>query len=318
MLSVLMDNHPDIYISSSTLFRKLFDWKKYKLLKSNREGLEKYLKDQNSVIGNERYKEFGDIITNENIPFRKALTNFYGAVANKNSKKAVGDKVPGLVNQIHELLFFMPTAKIIHIVRDPRPVCLSHFKRSRKNITSCIKEWRTGNMTALYYQDVLGKDKFHIVKYEDLVNNPVTTMRQVMAFLGLDFDQGIVNLQSHNDTKSPNSYVKNFFDQSKLDDWKNSLDNKQVLLIEKHLKDLMEHFNYPLRNSNVEFKKLRNKSLFFADLQSNFQYLINGKQQGMKDRKVIYIKVSVGRRVKVFLKNTISDIFNTEFLRIFK
>jgi hypothetical protein len=106
-----------------------------------------------------------------------------------------GDKTPGYINHIPLLKELFPEARFLHVVRDPRDYCLSVRKSFKKSIYRAAERWRRGVGNARIYGARLGQDYLEI-RYERLLEEPVPTMNQVSSFLGVAYDETLVNLAS--------------------------------------------------------------------------------------------------------------------------
>ncbi len=92
-----------------------------------------------------------------------------------------------------------PTARIILALRDPRDVVLSCYQQ-RFGINAAMYQLLRLDTAAAYYDAVMslvelcrGKLplRFHAVKYEQVVTSLEATMRSALAFLELDWHQGL-------------------------------------------------------------------------------------------------------------------------------
>ncbi|HJT96713.1 MAG TPA: sulfotransferase [Rhodanobacteraceae bacterium] len=94
----------------------------------------------------------------------------------------------------------LPQAKIVHLVRDPMDVCFSNFRVMFADAFAHIYDLDALASHYLEYRRVL--DHWHAampgrvldVVYADLVNDPETTMRAVLAHCGLEWDPACVDL----------------------------------------------------------------------------------------------------------------------------
>ncbi len=83
--------------------------------------------------------------------------------------------------------WFGPGAVYLHLVRDPRDNFTS-YRKKRTNVTLdrfCL-DWAFSTEIGLWAARHL--PGYHLLKYEDLVSKPEAVMRQVAAWLGIDFD----------------------------------------------------------------------------------------------------------------------------------
>lgn len=134
---------------------------------------------------------------------RSALEGFYSAITDKS---VVCDKSRGWMYYQEWLDQFYPSPKIICCVRDPRAILASMEKLHRKNmhlhdpadqpakmqmvnIESRVAHWMTTPPVGLGLQrlrDALLKgnlQKFCIVRYDDLLDDPAAVMAKVYAYI---------------------------------------------------------------------------------------------------------------------------------------
>ncbi|MEO0516606.1 MAG: sulfotransferase [Cyanobacteria bacterium P01_A01_bin.116] len=104
-----------------------------------------------------------------------------------------GIKHPVLIASIDKIFNVFPEAKIVHIVRDGRDVCLSYKKVHER---SPEKFGPNGTLTtALYWVDGLRRVKenknsqLYELRYEDILDNPKEELRNLCDFLGLEFTE---------------------------------------------------------------------------------------------------------------------------------
>ena len=87
-----------------------------------------------------------------------------------------------------------PAARCLHVVRDPRAIFLSR-RTVEQNVhgsggdpTRQAQEIGRSLSAAVRYRRQLGPARYRVVRYEDLAGDPESCMREVAAFLGIDFD----------------------------------------------------------------------------------------------------------------------------------
>ena len=107
----------------------------------------------------------------------------------------ITDKMPAnffLVGLIHLML---PKAKIVHVRRSPLDTCLSNFTRlfGRNQFQSYdLRElglyYRDYARVMAHWREVLPKEAFHEIQYEDLVTEPEAEVRRLLAYLDLPWD----------------------------------------------------------------------------------------------------------------------------------
>jgi hypothetical protein len=86
-----------------------------------------------------------------------------------------------------------PEAKCIHIVRDPRDNYASYkVKHPSWTVKTFAKNWNRSTKTGLANQKAFGKDRYHIVRFEDLLRNPESETRNLAEFLNLEWDEALL------------------------------------------------------------------------------------------------------------------------------
>ena len=115
-------------------------------------------------------------------------------------KRRVCDKLPQNYMNLGSIHATLPKARIIHCQRDPRDVCLSlfttpfgkppSFAYSAENIASAYRQY----LRLLdHWRSVLPSDRFLDVEYERLVGSPEQVAREMVEFLGLDWDEACLH-----------------------------------------------------------------------------------------------------------------------------
>ena len=96
----------------------------------------------------------------------------------------------------------------------------------------------------------------HVVRYEDMIENPLDTFRGVAGFLGLDpppdrLQRAVANssfeqLQSQEDEEGfvERSQYSRFFRSGRIGQWREDLSEDQVKQVVSDHRDQMEHFGY--------------------------------------------------------------------------
>lgn len=114
------------------------------------------------------------------------------------------DKVPLNTIMLGFICRFFPEAKIIFVLRDPRDACLSCYQQNFV-ITEAMFQFLKPETTVAYYDAVMRLGDhfrkhlpllFHTIRYEDVVNDFEKTLRPLMEFLGLEWEENIIDFQA--------------------------------------------------------------------------------------------------------------------------
>jgi omega-hydroxy-beta-dihydromenaquinone-9 sulfotransferase len=133
------------------------------------------------------------------------------AVAEHRGKAIPGEKTPAHIRFAAELLAWYPTARVVHMVRDPRGIYVSELKRRRERPESVPYRWLVHvplllrlfvvGETVWAWADSVGTyrelrrrfpDRYRAVRFEDLVADPRGELIPLCRFLGVKFESGML------------------------------------------------------------------------------------------------------------------------------
>ncbi|MEW6439895.1 MAG: sulfotransferase [bacterium] len=97
------------------------------------------------------------------------------------------EKTPRHVLEIGKILGYLPTARIIVMIRDGRDVACS-LKERTGSIDGGVKRWLRDNGAAMPF---FGHPQVRAVKYEEFAKSPEAVMRGVLDFLEEEFEPNI-------------------------------------------------------------------------------------------------------------------------------
>lgn len=174
MLRLMLDSHPRISCGPETRFL---------------EGFEPILTDD--------WKRLSQYGLSEEEWIRRIRGFFEGIqqdYAASKGKERWADKTPRYALSLPLVLRVFPDAQIVHVIRDPRDVAVSH--RKRFGYWSCLKstvKWPKYVGTARRDTRSLPADSYREVRYEALVGQPEETLRDLLAWLGEEWDPSILD-----------------------------------------------------------------------------------------------------------------------------
>ena len=129
----------------------------------------------------------------------------------KAGKARWAEKTPRNIGRIGEIFRCFPAARFVHVLRDGRDVACSLRTHPRhkvvdgklvptgtwKPIAGCARRWvRDLEGSRRWW----GDPRFHTVRYEDLALEPRPVLERLMAFIGEDWDEGML---AHASADSP-------------------------------------------------------------------------------------------------------------------
>jgi hypothetical protein len=124
----------------------------------------------------------GDLV---NFDQRCALIDRIGTLRRSQSGKPCwGIKILRHITQVDDFVRVWPDARLIHVVRDGRDVAASHLRGNRGWGYRDAAEAAGGWLEVVTAPQLRGP-RVHWLRYEDLVASPSSTLKAVMAWLGL-------------------------------------------------------------------------------------------------------------------------------------
>jgi hypothetical protein len=120
------------------------------------------------------------------------------------------EKTPGNEARVAALLALFPRARFLHVVREPRANLASikqlvRYRGWRWRAPMAIWRLRRSLAAAHANRRRLAPDRYHVVRYEDLVTDPRGVMAGVAAFLGVGWDDGLLTATSNGEPLTSNS-----------------------------------------------------------------------------------------------------------------
>ena len=170
---------------------------------------------------------------------RGVFTTLLRVYADRRGKAIVGEKTPAHVGWADTLLEWYPGGRIVHMVRDPRAVYVSELRRRIEHPVSVPYRWLV-HVPPLMRVFVLHEvawawaaavrnhrdlsrrhpDAYRLVRFEDLVRDPETTIAGLCAFLGVAMEPALLRQK----VVSKGSRVgEQGFDAGAADRWRSTI-----------------------------------------------------------------------------------------------
>ncbi|MEX2624536.1 MAG: sulfotransferase [Acidimicrobiia bacterium] len=210
LLRAMFDSHPQVFIPDEVSFVVRLSsprnrWRYQRGNSFDRAALLHLLRRNNS------FRRWGlpesflrDLEADESLlSFSDVMRSVYGAQAIRYNKSKYGDKTPMHVLHMPQLLRLFPEARFVHIIRDGRDVASSYMSIKEwgpNTLEQAALDWRRRLTIGRRDGRVIGPRSYMEIRYEDLVVDPATVVREVCQFLELDFDE--VMLRYHERAQS--------------------------------------------------------------------------------------------------------------------
>jgi Sulfotransferase family len=137
------------------------------------------------------------------------VTNFSDAVrvvfeffARSKGKPLYGDKTPLYITFIEPIAEVLPETRFVHLVRDGRDVTLAYLERDKgpATVAEGAFHWRLRVTRGRKSGRRLGADRYREFHYEDLIDDPEGTVRQICEFLDLEFQPSMLDYEGTSET----------------------------------------------------------------------------------------------------------------------
>jgi hypothetical protein len=196
-------------------------------------------------------------ITGSRASYTEAIEASYRAYAAHRGKSIYGDKTPRYVENIPLLASLWPQAKFIHQIRDGRNVALSYAEVpfGPKDVAGAARLWKTRVSAGMQSgRDLAGR--YMEIRYEDFIDDLESSAKLVSDFLGIDFDEGMLDYTERaRDDILPraakyNPNISKSVSDARKRSWQDSMSDSQVKVFEAIAGDLLEELGYERKYPN--------------------------------------------------------------------
>jgi hypothetical protein len=180
----------------------------------------------------------------------------FEAYASAHGKPRWGDKTPMYMQHLGLLERLFPDARYLHLIRDGRDACLSFLAVPRGIMTESLAHPRDARTFACQWRTevraarALGRragDRYHEVRYEELVAEPEAELRAICAFAELPWDPGMLDYTSTVDVSAkPHQTSLTRAPTAGLRDWRSQMPRDDVDAFERVAGDLLAELGYEL------------------------------------------------------------------------
>lgn len=176
------------------------------------------------------------------------LAEILQAYAHSRGKARWGEKTPAHLYFLDLLRLWYPGCHFLMIVRDPRAVVASLLEvpwTSDDAVANALR-WKNDVFVANRHRR---DQRFHVVRYEDLVLEPEKTLQRLLPTLGESYDRTMLAFQRNASTLAPASEpwkanVHGPLTESALERWRSVLTPRQISEIEHVCGAAMQQFCY--------------------------------------------------------------------------
>lgn len=177
-----------------------------------------------------------------------------------------GEKTPRHVFRIDDILALYPQAKVICMVRDPRAVVASYRDwrtgetdldtgrqldkervRASYNVVLASLMWRAAANASLLARKRHGEDRVRIIRYDNVIDAPEETVRDVVQWLGLDYTDELLAVPLHN--SSTMAFDRGAgISKTPQNRWREVLSDREIAVIQKTAGESMVETGFTLED----------------------------------------------------------------------
>lgn len=168
-----------------------------------------------------------------------------------------GDKTPELMKFIQYIYPVYPDSKYIFLLRDGRDVVSSIFKRIQKQsekpekdiLDYGIYKWNKSISMYEWLKKKAHPNQLCLLRYENLVMQPETTLKNLLNFLGYEYDESMMDFQNSIDFmgvrgQSHHLNLSKPINPQSIGKWKNDLNSSQKEYILKRIHQNLQTYGY--------------------------------------------------------------------------
>jgi hypothetical protein len=178
---------------------------------------------------------------------REIIGEVFDRFGELTSATIVGDKWPDYYRNIKLIARAFPDAKFLYNVRDPRGVW---------NSGQTFRDRRAGDKVLANLLEVeeavrpyLDDGRALTLRYEDLISEPVATMRNVADFLGFEFDPSAIEYDRSSDPFPKRWYwipeATGDLDVRLTEKWRTEMSAEQQRDVALRCAEFLERYGYP-------------------------------------------------------------------------
>jgi Sulfotransferase family len=325
LMAVLLNNHSQIYVGKIALGLSL--------LKLQRRIIESYVR-HGDMRSRTAAAHLLEALKSEKLIWQfcqnvshkadeglcRLLAHAREDVVHRHGKMIWGNKSPFMLTEFPRIAHLMPGVRFIHVIRDGRAVALSRYERRNLPLKLAIHTWKQMILKGQIDGEILGLKRYLEIRYEDLINNPAPVLGRVCTFLGVEFEERMLDLSQAETTAQPNAYVRPKLDQDKAASWKEKLLPQQIERLEAIAGDLLQALGYELQCYSPEgsFKMLSPLEVIWYHHQLSLRDLLQAKRVAMINQQLVEVSTPLPTRVRRFLSESATQFLSDRMMEQFR
>jgi hypothetical protein len=147
-----------------------------------------------------------------------------------------------------QIYTWWPEAKCIHVIRDPRDNYASYRRKHPDWSAEFFSaNWNRSTEAGIQNQEQFGDDNYYLIRYEDLVQSPDSSLENLSSFLHIEHDSTLTSPTRAGQQWSGNSMFADQFQSistSPIGRWVENLTMPEATVIEMMTKPFMHKLGY--------------------------------------------------------------------------
>jgi hypothetical protein len=191
--------------------------------------------------------------------YAEVLNTILGTIAAREHKARWGEKTPSHIFRLAAIRSCFPQSRVIHMIRDPRGTVCSTIQAFTDG---AFTDWRI-YVAARYWSRAVRvhqlemkepSPSYLLVRHEQFVTSPESTLKDVCAFLGLEYVPDLLKFHktaaqfmrktSSGELPTRHALTLKPMDASRAEAWRKVLSPRQIRLIESVVRDEMGSLGY--------------------------------------------------------------------------
>jgi len=192
--------------------------------------------------------------------YTEAVDVLFSAAAAQDEKPWWGEKMPEYVFHVEWLASAFPRCHIVHIIRDPRDVAASVYRAGwTPSLPDAALFWKERVSAARSGGRTIRKNRYHEVRYESLVQDPVEELRKLSRRIDVQFESEMTATHRGGTDAIPEAHrgldqfslLDRPVDSSRAYAWKRELADREIADIESVAAPLMRDLGYEVTGRTV-------------------------------------------------------------------
>ncbi|MGL5795515.1 MAG: sulfotransferase family protein [Waterburya sp.] len=200
------------------------------------------------------------------LDYPSLINSFLWQKLHQEQKLIVGATVH---RHFDKLLRIWPDARFIHIIRDGRDVARSCIGMGwAGNVWTGIERWIEAETLWAELEQQLPANRKMSLTYEQLIVDPVETLKQICDFIDIEYDAEMLNY--------PQTTTYNFPNPNLIGQWQRKMSDHEIQLVESRIADMLVAHGYQLSGLPLlKVNSLMRQQLKLQDWWSRIQFRIN-------------------------------------------